>query len=153
MSYKTHGKTFTQEYSIWLGIKQRCFNKNSIGFHNYGGRGITMCSEWRNSFEAFYKHMGDRPVGKSIDRINNHGNYEPGNCRWATQAEQVNNSRMNVLSFSAFGEYKKIGDWMRDSRCLIKSRRTLRKRVLSGVPGEMALTAPLRKNNQPWGFK
>jgi hypothetical protein len=74
-------------------MKARCTNPKSPKFRYYGGRGITVCDRWSTSFEAFLADMGDRPPGKSIDRINNDGNYEPGNCRWATQSEQVRNRR------------------------------------------------------------
>lgn len=79
--------------SIWNGMKQRCFNPNAPKFKHYGGRGITVCNAWRNSFEQFRSDMGIPPPGRSIDRINNDGNYEPGNCRWATWQEQCRNQR------------------------------------------------------------
>jgi hypothetical protein len=69
-----------------------CLRNKSNDYENYGGRGIAICSEWLN-FEGFYKDMGEKPKGKSIDRINNEGNYEPSNCRWATPKEQRNNQR------------------------------------------------------------
>ena len=71
---------------------QRCENPNVRNFHRYGGRGIKVCSRWKNSFEEFYSDMGPRPFPKAqIDRENNNGNYEPNNCRWATQAENLAN--------------------------------------------------------------
>lgn len=88
-----HGFCGTSEYDIWNGMKQRCENPNSRGYKNYGGRGITVCQEWIESFDAFYAYMGPRPTNLSIDRINNDGNYEPGNCRWATAKEQAQNTR------------------------------------------------------------
>lgn len=91
-----HGLYNTPENKCWRGIKERCFNSKNPAFKNYGGRGITMCEKWVNSFEEFLKDMGKRPSSKySIDRINNNGNYEPSNCKWSTVLEQNNNKRNN----------------------------------------------------------
>ena len=92
----THGESKkTAEYRIWTGMKTRCFNPNIKAFKYYGGRGITVCDRWRNSFPAFLEDVGRRPSDlHSIDRWpNNDGNYEPGNVRWATWSEQNRNKR------------------------------------------------------------
>jgi hypothetical protein len=84
----------TPEYAAWRAMINRTTNKKVAHYHNYGGRGITVCDKWINSFEAFYADMGKRPSDKhSIDRIDNSGNYEPSNCRWATKSQQARNTR------------------------------------------------------------
>lgn len=81
-------------YRTWMGMKQRCYNSKLKGYVNYGGRGITVCDRWLESFENFYADMWDRPEWRSIDRINNNWNYEPSNCKWSTNKEQGNNTRV-----------------------------------------------------------
>ncbi len=93
-----HGMCGTTTYCSWDGMIQRCTNPKNMNYVRYGGRGIKVCDRWLNSFEDFYADMGDRPDGLTIDRINNDGDYEPGNCRWATPSEQ-NYNRRNTLTF------------------------------------------------------
>lgn len=96
----THGhaknRRMTAEYTAWLAMQQRCFNKKCPEYKNYGGRGISVAAAWRTDFLAFLSHVGQRPSGRTLDRINNNGNYEPGNVRWATKCEQQLNRRVSL---------------------------------------------------------
>lgn len=86
-----HGQIGSKTYLSWKAMKHRCNNPNAINYKYYGDRGIKVCKRWINSFENFYADMGKRPKGKTIDRINNDGNYTPSNCKWSTQKQQVYN--------------------------------------------------------------
>lgn len=100
-SRRTHGESWkegkaTPEYNAWASMKSRCYNSTAQNFMDYGGRGIKVCEKWRDSFEAFISDMGKRPSKRhSLDRVDYNGNYEPGNCRWATSHQQCNNKRNN----------------------------------------------------------
>lgn len=96
---QTHSKSHTRIYNIWCGIKTRCFDKHCKSYKNYGGRGITICDEWKNDFMSFYNWSMENGYREdlTIDRINNDGNYEPSNCRWANKYTQSNNTRRNVI--------------------------------------------------------
>lgn len=108
----THGMSKSPEYSTWECMWQRCTNPNAEEYENYGGRGITICPEWKE-FEQFYKNMGPRPgKGYSIERINTNGNYEPSNCVWATNLEQGANTRKN-RKLTAFGTTLHLSEWAR----------------------------------------
>jgi hypothetical protein len=108
----THGRTGTTEFTIWSDIKKRCLNSNHAAYNNYGGRGIKICDQWRDSFEAFFADMGQRPsLDHSIDRKDNDGNYEPDNCRWATRAEQAANKRNNLI-VTAFGKTAHLASFL-----------------------------------------
>lgn len=91
--YGKRGKRPT-EYNTWDAMIQRCTNPNCKAYYNYGARGITVCSEWRGSFMTFLRDMGNKPSPElTLERVNNDGNYEPSNCKWATRKEQQGNRR------------------------------------------------------------
>ena len=96
-------------YQTWLDMRQRCTNPNSPPYKNYGGRGIKVCNRWLD-FKSFLEDMGERPIGLSIDRIDNNGNYEPSNCRWVNHKTQCRNYRRNVII--EYGKKKMcIAEW------------------------------------------
>jgi len=140
----THGLTIggrTREYRIWSGIKGRCNNPKNDRWHDYGGRGIKIYDEWANSYEEFLKYMGKCPSkSHSIDRYPNlNGNYEPGNVRWATQKEQCNNKRNNVI-IEYNGESKNIAEWV---DIFGIDRSTFYDRVKRGWKPEDAISRPV----------
>lgn len=106
---RTHNKSCSRTYRTWSRMKNRCGNENYIEFQFYGGRGIAVCSEW-SSFDSFLKDMGERPDGKTLDRIDTNADYCPTNCRWATPKEQSRNTRRNVV-VSIGGEAKTVAEW------------------------------------------
>lgn len=99
----------SRTYKSWQEMRARCNNKRSISYPNYGGRGISICARW-SEFENFLADMGERPEGKSLDRIENNGNYEPNNCRWATSKEQ-NNKRRQCRYIEYLGRIQTIAQW------------------------------------------
>jgi hypothetical protein len=129
------------EYRCWVAMISRCYNENRKDYHHYGGRGITVCDRWKFDFFAFQSDMGPRPgPGYSIERMDNHGNYEPGNCVWATQAKQTNNKRNNRL-VTAFGKTHTIAEW---SRITGLKDRTIQRRLGLGWSDKDSL-GPLRR--------
>jgi len=130
------------EYCCWQAMIQRCHNPNNEYYHRYGARGVVVCEKWRQSYDAFLIDMGSRPSSKhSIDRIDGNGNYEPGNCRWATRQEQQNNLSTNVV-IEFRGERMTAAQW---ADKLGMSRTALYARIRCGWPIEEALTAPVDK--------
>lgn len=107
----THHLSRSREYKIWSNMKCRCFNPNTKSYNHYGARGITVCDRWVNSFQNFINDVGFSPTkNHSLDRINNDGNYEPGNCKWSTVSEQKCNTRSNrLITFE--GETKTVSQW------------------------------------------
>lgn len=138
----THGKCMTPEYRVWTGIKSRCFGKKTRSYKDYGGRGVTMCKKWRDSFEAFYDDMGPRPSpDHSIERLDNDGNYEPGNCVWATRCIQCRNKRNNVVVRFQGSEVL----LMELCENLGLRHSLIRRRLYSGWNLDRALSTPDRK--------
>jgi len=136
-----HGMTGTKIYKVWRRLRQRCNNPKESRYHRYGGRGIKVCERWEK-FENFYEDMGDVPDGRTIDRIDNDGDYEPSNCRWATSKEQARNRVSNRL-MTYKGETKILTEW---AEIFGISSHTLRGRVVElGWSDEEALTRPVGK--------
>lgn len=93
-----HGMHKSPEYQAWLDMRRRCGNPTHKDYRHYGGRGITVCPAWLQSFNTFLADMGSRPTGLTLERIDNDRGYEPGNCKWATRKEQRHNSRPPVCT-------------------------------------------------------
>ena len=143
----THGFTCkenrreSREYWVWNMIVQRCKNPNVKNWNDYGGRGITVCERWLK-FDNFYDDMGPRPSSKhSIERIDNNGPYDPGNCTWALRSDQAKNKRNNRL-IEANGERLHLAEW---ARRLGADHSTIIGRIARGWPESKAVTTPIRK--------
>lgn len=138
----THGMTESAEYKIWTNMKTRCCNPNAKSFSRYGGRGIKMCSKWMHSFEEFLNDVGVRPSkDHSIDRIDVNGDYEPGNCRWATCIEQANNKTNNLI-IDIDGTKKSATEWSMNSEV---SSTAIRQRFYAGLRGQELITPRQRQ--------
>lgn len=116
MAKTIHGMSHSRLYRIWNSMKQRCLNPNTISYPRYGYRGISVCQEWENSFKSFYDWAMTHGYSDelSIDRIDNNGNYEPLNCRWATNKEQQNHTSYNRL-YTYNGETLSVMQWAEKS--------------------------------------
>jgi hypothetical protein len=136
-----HGESNTSlEWQAWVHMRERCLNPNTPGFSRYGGRGISVCDEW-STYAVFLKDMGRKPSpAHSIERIDNDGNYEPSNCRWATKKEQANNRRTNRF-IEHDGKRFTLAQWQDHTGI---SQFTLLKRLKDGWSESEALTIPVR---------
>lgn len=133
---KRHGYHGTRTYASWVSMRSRCTNPLDSSYARYGGAGITFCERW-NSFEWFIEDMGERPADKSLDRWPNQlGNYEPGNCRWATRSEQGNNKKSNRL-IEIDGNVKTLAEWARHTGI---NYNTLQQRFNLGWPPHQCIT-------------
>lgn len=137
---KRHGFSKTRLYGIWSGIIGRCCNSKNHAYHNYGGRGIRICEEWRNDFLAFYKwaYANGYREGLTIERKDVNGNYEPSNCIWATMQEQANNTRCNKI-LTLNGESHTVAEWGRITNLGVQ---VIRNRLRDGFTVEETLTLP-----------
>jgi hypothetical protein len=137
----THGKAKSRTYRSWAMMLQRCTNPKYTDFSKYGGAGITVSKEWSKSFTAFLSDLGERPLGKSLDRINGKLGYFKENCRWATRREQNQNMKSNrLLTFR--GETKCIAEWV---RIIGLPFTTIKNRLNRGWTVEEALTIPAQR--------
>jgi hypothetical protein len=134
-THSTHNGTYKPEYRVWAAMKSRCSNPKDLSFHNYGGRGIKVCESWL-SFENFYTDMGPCPKGLELDRINNDGNYEPGNCEWVTKSANDRNRR-NTLMLTLNGVTKAMKTWSEEYGI---PHHTVRYRIKRGWEPNLALT-------------
>jgi len=136
----THGKSRTPEYLVWLGMRGRCNNPKNTKFEFYGGRGITVCTRWNDSFQAFIEDMGKKPSKKhEIERRDNDLGYSPENCYWATRTQQNNNTRHNRM-LTWRGETHTLADWARIMRL---PRPVVTNRLYRHWSIERALTTPV----------
>jgi hypothetical protein len=137
----THGESKTPLHNIWQGIKQRCLDQKSKNYLKYGARGIKICDRWKENYKNFVADMGHPPTNKhSIERINNDGDYEPNNCRWATASEQSRNRRSNVkITFN--NETKILIEWCEYLKLPYK---TICSRIRTGWTPEKAFTTTIK---------
>lgn len=140
-----HGGHATRLYRIWAGMLMRCTNPNLKSFPRYGGRGISVCQEWRlfQEFQSWSKSSGYRD-DLTIERVDTNGNYEPTNCKWVSFAEQNINKRNNRM-LSAFGEIKTMKEWSQDARCAVPYC-VLSSRILDGWNHERSIVTPSAKS-------
>lgn len=135
------GQVYPDGYGIWIGMRQRCRDPRRKHYPYYGGRGIRVCPQWDASFESFMKDMGPRPAGASIERIDNNGNYEPANCRWATPKEQARN-RTVTRYVTVDGVREPLNVWA--DRLGVASD-TLIHRLSYGWTEEQTVKTPIRR--------
>jgi len=131
----------TRTYYSWKAMRRRCSDPKSIGWAHYGGRGIKVCDRWANDYDAFFEDMGPCPDGMTIERIDNDGNYEPSNCRWASRKEQSRNTRSNHL-IEYEGRTQSLTDWAEELGISVSG---IDYRIRSGMPVDQVLTSTRRR--------
>jgi hypothetical protein len=150
MSNYRHGGKHTRLYTIWCGMKNRCFNPNEPAYPNYGGRGITVCDRWLD-FSKFREDMGQPEPGMFIERVDNDKGYEPSNCIWADRKTQNRNKR-DVRRLTINGQTKTLPEWAEVAGISLK---TFKARLETGWPPHLAITVPLitKRAGVPRGAK
>lgn len=148
----THNQRHTRLYEVWKGIKQRCYNPKHRAYHNWGGRGIKMCEDWKNNFQSFHdwsyangycpENQKDEKNKLTIDRIDVNGNYEPSNCRWVKRSKQARNTRANKIISYRNEEYCLV-EWC---EILDLYYSTVSARLLKGWSVERAFETPTNKS-------
>jgi hypothetical protein len=139
-----HGFARTPTYYVWCGMRERCRNPNNKSYKRYGGRGIRVCERWED-YTNFLADMGERPAGLTLERKNNNGNYEPGNCVWATYSEQSNNRSINVF-VEHNGQRLTVSQW---AHSVDLAPELVRTRLRHGWPIERALQPSTRRKACP----
>lgn len=135
------GKTSSRTYQAWRSMKKRCYQPKNAAFAYHGARGIAVCERWRDNFRNFLEDMGECPEGHSLDRYpDNDGNYEPGNCRWATPKEQGRNKRNNTM-LVAFGRSQPLSAWAEEFGI---GPTNISGRIKRGWPVDKAISTPAR---------
>lgn len=130
-------------YYVWTAMIQRCHNPKNKGYHRYGGRGISVCSRWRSSFDLFYADMGLPDVGMSIERVDANGNYSPDNCIWATRTQQNRNRPSWCRQVPLDGESMTLKEaWERKGHPSVTYRSFVKRVVTRNWPVELALSVP-----------
>jgi hypothetical protein len=143
-TFHGYGKTGSKprEYHQWQNMKQRCSNPKASGYDDYGARGVRVCDRWEKSFVKFLADMGRCPAGFTIERIKNSGNYEPGNCRWASRKDQNNNTTRNhQITFR--GQTKTMAQWAEDTGL---SYTLIRRRLWLGWTVDDVFTKPIKRS-------
>lgn len=146
----THGLSKSRLYRIWYGMKNRCYNKKQVSYENYGAKGITICEDWKNSFEKFkaWAESNGYREELTLDRKDVNKNYCPDNCRWSTWTEQSEskNNAQNLM-ITAFGETKSVYKWIHDPRCVLDRTLALTYRIKAGWEPEKAITQKSERKN------
>lgn len=137
----SHGMSRSREYKSYFAMRKRCYDKNNKDYYNYGAKGVTVCKEWLESFEAFFKDMGPRPADHSLDRIDSSKDYTPDNCRWADNSTQAKNRRV-VFNFEVNGIMDCLAGHARRHRACTKTVNGL---VKTGMSHAQALEEILKR--------